>query len=104
MLKRFFPLLLEKDRCGIFDEHAQKEVDARCEIIREEYTKGETPIIEPQLEVPNTKKETKRAMKKLKEKYWESTGLDGARSWMIDNARGTFLYNKCWEQGEIHSD
>ena len=48
----------------LFDEQAQKGVDARCEIIQEEYTKGETPIIEPQLEVPYTKKETKRAIQK----------------------------------------
>ena len=94
----------------VFDGQARKEVDARCETIREEYTKGETPIIEPQLEVPYTKKEMKRAMKKLKEKYWKSTGLDGVRSWMIDKAGDTFLnfllefYNKCWEQAEIPSD
>ena len=81
-----------------------------CETIREEYTKGETPIIEPQLEVPYTQKETKRAMEKLKETCWKSTGLDGARSRMEDKARDTFLncllefYNKCWEQGEIPSD
>ena len=61
----------------VFDEQARKEVDARCETIREEYTNGETPIIEPQLEVPYTKKAMERAMKKLKEKYWKSTGLDG---------------------------
>ena len=92
------------------DEQARTEVDARCETIREEYTKGETPIIEPQLEVSYTKKEMKRAMKKLKERYWKSTGLDGVRSWMVDKAGDTFLnlllesYNKCWEQGEIPSD
>ena len=94
----------------VFDEKARKEVDERCEIIREEYARGETPVIEPQLEVPYTKKEMKRAMRKLKEKYWKSTGLDGVRSWMIDKAGDTFLnfllefYNKCWEQGEIPSD
>ena len=47
----------------VFDEQARKEVDVRCEIIREEYTKGETPIIEPQPEMPYTKKEMNRAMK-----------------------------------------
>ena len=46
-------------------------------------------------------------MKKLKTKYWKSTGLDGVRSLMIDKAGEGFLeflpefYNKCWEQGEI---
>ena len=102
------------DRTGgiedVFDEKAREEVDARCELIREEYARGETPIIEPQLEVPYTRKELKKAMSKLKEKYWKSTGLDGVRSWMIDKAGDTFLtfllefYNKCWEQGEIPSD
>ena len=42
---------------NVFDEQARKEVDARCETIREECTKGETLIIEPQLEVPYIKKE-----------------------------------------------
>ena len=95
----------------VFDEKARKDIDDRCKIIREEYARGETPIIEPQLEVPYTKKEMKRSMKKLKEKYWKSTGLDGVRSWMIDKAGDTFLsflllefYNKCWEQGEMPSD
>ena len=32
----------------VFDERAKKEVDGRCKIIREEYARGETPIIEPQ--------------------------------------------------------
>ena len=86
-----------------FDGHAQTEVDARCETIREECTNGETPTIEPRLEAPYTKKEMKRAMHKLKEKYWKSTGLDVVGSWMIDKAGATFLnlliefYNKCWE-------
>ena len=94
----------------VFDETARAEVDKRCDIIREEYSKGETPIIEKQLEVPYTKKELKKAMKKLKTKYWKSTGLDGIRSWMIDKAGDVFLdfllefYNKCWEKGEIPSD
>ena len=94
----------------VFDEKARDEIDRRCVIIRSEYEKGETPIIEPSLEVPYTKKELKRAMKKLKTKYWKSTGLDGIRSWMIDKAGDTFLefllefYNKCWEQGEIPAD
>jgi hypothetical protein len=48
---------------AVFDEQAQQEVDARCATIREEYTKEETSSIEPQLEVPYTKKEMKRAMK-----------------------------------------
>ena len=92
-----------------FDEMARKEVDDRCEVVREEYARGETPIIEPQLEVPYTKKEMKRAMRKLKRKYWKSTGLDGVRSWMIDKAGDTFLdfllefYNKYLEQGGIPS-
>ena len=36
----------------VFDEKARKEVDERCEITREEYVRGDTPVIEPQLEVP----------------------------------------------------
>ena len=46
-------------------------------------------------------------MKKLKTKYYKSTGLDGIRSWMIDKTGEGFLgfllefYNKCWEKGEI---
>ena len=42
----------------------------------------------------------KAAMKKLKTKYWKSTGLDGIRNWMIDKAGEGFLgfllefYNK----------
>ena len=93
-----------------FDEKAREEVDKRCEIVKDEYVRGDTPIIEPQLEVLYTKRETKRSMRKLKEKYWKSTGLDGVKSWMIDKAGDTFLsfllefYNKCWEQGEIPSD
>ena len=85
-------------------------MDARCNIIREEYARGDTPIVEPQLEEPFTRKEMKQAMRKLKEKYWKSTGLDGIGSWMIDKAGDAFLgfllefYNKCWEQGEIPSD
>ena len=94
----------------MFDENARKEVDERCEIIREEYARGDTPIIEPQLEVPYTKKEMNRAMRKLKETSWKSVGLDGVRSWMIDKAGDTFLnfvfefYSKCWAQREISSD
>jgi hypothetical protein len=86
------------------------EVVSSALLHNKEYTKGETPIIETQLEVPYTKKEMRGAMKKLKEKYWKSTGLDGVRSWMIDKAGDTFLnfllefYNKCWEQAEIPSD
>ena len=38
----------------VFDEKAREEVDRRCEIIRDEYARGDTPIIEPQLEVPYT--------------------------------------------------
>ena len=60
----------------VFDEKTRKEVDARCEIIREECARGDTPVIEPQLEVPYTKMEMKRAMRKLKEKYWKSTDLE----------------------------
>ena len=33
----------------VFDMKARKEVDARCEIIRGEYARGYTPVIEPQL-------------------------------------------------------
>ena len=53
------------------------------------------------------RKELKTAMKKLKTKYWKSTGLDGIRSWVVDKAGEGFLefllefYNKCWEKGEI---
>ena len=52
----------------------------------------------------------KRAMRKLKETYWKSTGLDGVRSWMIDKVGDTFLnfllelYNKCWDQEEMPAD
>ena len=87
-----------------FDETARKDIDYRCQLIREEYQKGETPIVEPSLEVPFTRKELKSAMGKLKTKYFKSTGLDGIRSWMIDKAGEGFLefllelYNKCWEQ------
>ena len=110
----------------VLDEQVRKEVDARCEIIREEYTKGETPIIEPQLEVPYTKKEMERAMIKLNKKVLEDHWFDGVKSRMIATkvlevhwfgwcqklrkAGDTFLnfllefYDKCWEQGEISSD
>ena len=90
-----------------FDEKARVEVDKRCELIREEYARGETPVIEKSLEADFTRKELKTAMKKLKTKYWKSTSLDGIRSWMIDKAGEGFLefllefYNKCWEKGEI---
>ena len=93
----------------VFDERAREGVDRRCEIIRDEYARGDTPIIKPQLEVPYTKKELKRAMRKLKEKYWTSAGLNGIKSWVIDKAGDTFLnfllesYNKCWEGGETPS-
>ena len=62
------------------------------------------------MEVPYTKEEMKRAMRKLKETYRKSTGLDGVRIWMIDKAGDTFLnfllefYNKCWEQREMPCD
>ena len=68
----------------VFDEKAREDVDRRCELIREEYSRGETPIIEKSLEASFTRKELKTAMKKLKTKYWKSTGLDGIRSWMLD--------------------
>ena len=61
-------------------------MDERCDLIREEYLKGKTPIIEEPLEVSFTRKELKAAMKKLKTKYYRSTGLDGIRSWMLDKA------------------
>ena len=91
----------------VFDERARVEVDKRCDLIREEYLREETPIIEKSLEANFTRKELKAAMKKLKTKYYKSTGLDGIRSWMIDKAGEGFLgfllefYNKCWEKGEI---
>ena len=100
---------LTDDIQDVFDEKARAEVDKRCELIREEYLRGETPIIEKSLEANFTRKELKAAMKKLKTKYWKSTGLDGIRSWMIDKAGEGFLgfllefYNKCWEKGEIPS-
>ena len=71
---------------------------------------GDTPVVKPHLEVPYTKKEMKRAVRKLKEEYWKSTGLDGVRSWMVDKAKDTFpnfrleFYNKCCEQGEMSSE
>ena len=68
----------------VFDEKARGVVDRRCELIREEYSRGETTILEKSLEANFTRKELKAAMKKLKTKYWKSTGLDGTRSWMID--------------------
>jgi hypothetical protein len=91
----------------VFDEKARYEVDKRCDLIREEYSRGETPIVEPSLELPFTKKELTSAMKKLKTKYWKSTGLDGIKSWMVDKAGDTFkeflleFYNKCWALGAI---
>ena len=101
---------LTGDIQDVFDEEVRVEVDKRCELIREEYARGETPIIEKSLEANFTRKELKTAMKKLKTKYWKSTGLDGIRSWMIDKAGEGFLgfllefYNKCWEKGEIPAD
>ena len=98
---------LTGDVQDVFDEKARVEVDKRCELIREEYARGDTPIIEQSLEANFTRKELKAAMKKLKTKYWKSSGLDGIRSWMIDKAGEGFLefllefYNKCWEKGEI---
>ena len=98
---------LTDDIQDVFDEKASVEVGRRCELIREEYSRGETTILEKPLEANFTRKELKTAMKKLKTKYWKSTGLDGIRSWMIDKAGEGFLgfllefYNKCWEKGEI---
>ena len=56
-----------------FDETARKDIDYRCQLIREEYQRGETPIIEGSLEVPFTRKELENAMSKLKTKYFKST-------------------------------
>jgi hypothetical protein len=97
---------LTGDIQDVFDEKARVEVDRRRELIREEYARGGTPIIEQSLEANFTRKELKAeaAMKKLKTKYWKSTGLDGIRSWMIDKVGEGFLefllefYNKCWEK------
>ena len=107
-LKRsIFSFSLTDDIQDVFDEKARVEVSRRCELIREEHSRGETPIIEESLEVKFTRKELKAAMKKLKTKYWKSTGLDGIRSWMIDKAGEGSLefllefYNKCWKEGEI---
>ena len=91
----------------VVDKKARVEVDKRCALIREEYARGETPIIEKSLKANFTRKELKAAMKKLKTKCWKSTGLDWIKSWMIDKAGEGFLefllefYNKCWEKGEI---
>ena len=99
--------ILTDDIQDVFDEKARVEVDRRCELIREEYSRGETTILEKPLEANFTRKELKTAMKKLKTKYWKSTGLDGIRGWMIDKAGEGFLefllefYNKCWGKGEI---
>jgi hypothetical protein len=38
---------LTGDVQDVFDEKARVEVDKRCELIREEYARGDTPIIEP---------------------------------------------------------
>ena len=84
----------------VFDERAREQVDKRCDLIIEEYSRGETPIIEKSLEAKFTRKELKTAMKKLKTKYYKSAGLDGIKSWMIDKAGEGFLgfllefYNK----------
>ena len=75
----------------VFDERARVEVDKRCDRIRGEYLRGETPIIEKSLEASFTGKELKTAMKKLKTEYCKSDGLDGIRSWMIDKAGEGFL-------------
>ena len=64
----------------VFVERARVEVDKRCDFIREEYLKGETPIIEKSLEVSITRKEPKATMQKLNTKYYKSTVLDGIRS------------------------
>ena len=70
---------LTDDIQDVFDEKAIAEVDKRCGLIREEYLRGETPIIEKSLEANFTRKELKAAMKKLKTKYWKST-TDAQRS------------------------
>ena len=101
---------LTGDIQGVFVEKARKQVDRRCELIREEYSRGEATILEKSLEAIITRKELKTATKKLKTKYWKSTGLEGIRSWMVDKAGDGFLefllkfYNKCWEKGEIPTD
>ena len=61
----------------VCDEKASVEVDRRFDLIREEYSRGGTPIVEKSLEVKFTRKELKVAMKKLKTEYWKSTDLDG---------------------------
>ena len=84
-------------------------MDQRCAIIRSEYARRETTITKPQLEEPYAKKELKKVMRKPKTDCWESTGLDGIRSWMVDKAGETFLdfllelHNKYQEKGETPS-
>ena len=40
---------LTDDIQDVFDERAREQVDRRCDLIREEYSRGETPIIEKSL-------------------------------------------------------
>ena len=47
---------LTGDVQDVFDEKARVEVDKRCELIREEYARGDTPIIEQSLEANFTRK------------------------------------------------
>jgi hypothetical protein len=54
---------LTDDIQDVFDERARVEVDRRCNLIRAEYSRGETPIIEKSLEAKFTRKELKTAMK-----------------------------------------
>ena len=70
-----FPL--SDDIQVVFDERARVGADKRCDLVREEYSRGETPLIEKLLETTFTRKELKTAMKKLRTKYWKSTGLNG---------------------------
>ena len=48
---------LTGDIQDVFDEKARVEVDKRCKLVREEYARGETPIIEKSLEANFTRKE-----------------------------------------------
>ena len=101
---------LTDDIQDAFDEKAKVEVDKKCDLIGEEYSRGKAPIIEKSLEIKFTRKELKIAMKKLKTKYWKSTNLDGIKSWMIDKAGEGFLEFllelciKCWEKIEISTN
>ena len=60
---------LTDDIQDVFDEEARDQVDRRCELIREEHSRGEPTILEKSLEAVFIRKELKAAMKKLKTKY-----------------------------------